>query len=516
MSKNPTARTARNAAASYLRFFVSMMVMFLLTPYIIRHVGQQEFGLWSLTFSVLGFFGLLDMGLSSSVVRYVAECRGAGDIDRRNRMVSTLSIVYLVITTVAAIAVLALSHNYTRLFSIPLEQQSRAVALLWILAARTSLFALPLSLFQGILFGEQRIALLNGIQISTTLLYGSLSWVALAHGSGLVTLAWINLGAMILEYTLYAVFAFRTVGDLRISWKLADRSLLRTVAGFSFAQSIVSVAALVRLRTDPLIVQYFLPISQVAIYAVALRIAESALLLIKQGINVLSPLMAQLHGSGDHDKIRTTMLGAGKLSFFGSTLLTVPICVFATQIVSRWVGTGFASAGPTLIVLMLSMWLVTPQLVAASVLAMTGHHKITARAEVGGMLLNLCVSIALARPLGLAGVALGTLVSTIIVDLLYIVSYACRVNGITYGTFTKKVLLAGFVPGAVQTAITLAIKLTLPALSIPVMLLGSVAGGAAALAVFYTLYLEPDEKRAVLKRLRRGKETDVTAVAVSG
>ena len=514
MSKGAKISTARNAAASYLRFFVSMMVMFLLTPYIIRHVGQQEFGLWSLTFSVLGFFGLLDMGLSSSVVRYVAECRGSGDTDRRNRMVSTLSIVYLVITSAAALALLALSHNYTRIFSIPLEQQSRAVALLWILAARTSLFALPLSLFQGILFGEQRIALLNGIQISTTLLYGISSWIGLQHGAGLVTLAWINLAAMLLEYGLYAVFAFRAVDDLKISPRLADTSLLKTVAGFSFAQSIVSVAALVRLRTDPLIVQYFLPISQVAVYAVALRIAESALLLIKQGINVLSPLMAQLHGSGDHDKIRSTMLGAGKLSFFGSTLLTVPICVFSTQIVSRWVGPGFSAAGPTLIILMLSMCFVTPQLVAASVLAMTGHHKITA--EVVGMLLNLAVSIALARPLGLAGVALGTLVATIVVDLFYIVAYACRVNSISYGTFTKRVLLAGFVPGAVQVAITLAIKLVLPATSIPVMLLGSILGGIGALLTFYLAYLEPEEKRAVMSKLQRRQKTEAPAIAVSG
>jgi O-antigen/teichoic acid export membrane protein len=502
-----TARVARNATASYLRFFVSMAVMFVLTPCIIRHVGRQDFGLWSLTFSVLGFFGLLDMGFGTGVVRYVAECKGAQDTDRRNRMVSTLAVVYLLLTLVAAGGLGLLSLVYTRLFSIPLEQQSKALALLWILAARSVLFALPLSLFQGILFGEQRIALLNTVQIVTTLLYGVMAWVALAHGAGVVTLSWLNLTAMLVEYGLYVCFALRCVPELRISLKLADRGLLRSVASFSMAQFVVSMAALVRLRTDPLIVQWFMPLSQVAVYAIALRIAESALLLIKQGINVLAPLMAQLHGAGETGKIRTALLGAGKFAFFASVVLTVPVCIFAREIVVMWVGPGFAGATPTLIVLMLSMCLITPQLVASNVLAMTGHHRLTARAEVVGMLLNLVVSVALARPLGLVGVAIGTLTSTILVDLLFIVAAACRTNNVTYGTFARRVLLAGIVPGIIQGTTTLFIKAALPPANVAALVLEALPGAIVALLLFWLMFIDPTEKERLLGRAMRSRRS---------
>jgi O-antigen/teichoic acid export membrane protein len=409
-------------------------------------------------------------------------------------MVSTLALVYLLLTLIAACGLGLLSVVYNRVFHIPAGQHGKALALLWILAARSVLFALPLSLFQGILFGEQRIALLNSVQILTTVLYGVMAWVGLAHGAGVVTLAWLNLTAMLAEYTLYLGFAFRCVSGLRISFRLADRKLLRSVASFSMAQFIVSMAALVRLRTDPLIVQWFLPLSQVAVYAVALRIAESALLLTKQGINVLAPLMAQLHGAGETDKIRTALLGAGKMAFFGSVILTAPICLFAREIVVFWVGPAFAPAAPTLIVLMISMCLIAPQLVASNVLAMTGHHRVTARAEVVGMLLNLAVSVALARPLGLVGVAIGTLTSTILIDLLYIVAAACRVNQITYGTFVRRVMLAGLVPGAAQVATTLALKTVLPPANLAALLLESVPGAVAAFALFWLAFVEPAEK----------------------
>jgi O-antigen/teichoic acid export membrane protein len=500
-----STRVARNAAASYLRFFVSMTVMFLLTPVIIRHVGKQDFALWSLTFSVLGFFGLLDMGFSAGVVRYVAECRGADDPERRNRMVSTLAVVYVLLTLVAACGLGVLSAVYTHLFKIPLEQQSKALALLWILAARSVLFALPLSLFQGILFGEQRIALLNSVQMATTLLYGVVAWIGLAQGAGLMTLAWLNLIAMLLEYGLYVCFAYRCVPDLRIAPRLADRKMLRSVASFSLAQFVVSMAALVRLRTDPLIVQWFLPLSQVAVYAIALRIAESALLLTKQGINVLSPLVAQLHGAGDTEKIRTTLLGAGKLTFCASVLLTVPICVFAHDIVVMWVGPAFAEAAPTLVVLMISMCLITPQLVASNVLAMTGHHRLTARAEIVGMLLNLIVSIALARRFGLVGVALGTLTSTVLVDLFYIVSAACRLNAIPFATFARRVLLAGVVLAVVQTAVTLALKGLHPHPGVLALTVESLCGALPTIALFWFAFLEPAEKERILGRYYRAR-----------
>lgn len=501
--RSRTAKVITNAAANYARFLVSVVVFFLLTPLIIRHVGQRDFGLLTLTSSVLAFFSLLDMGLGTSVVRYVAECSGARDIDRRNRIVSTLAVLYLALSFIAALGIGAFSTVYADLLSVPDDQRSKALALLLILAARYVVLALPLGMFQGILFGEQRIFLINTVQIVVTLLYAAAAWAALSRGGGLITLAWINLAVMLIEYSAYAVFALRRVPGLRIAWSLADRTLLREITSFSAAQLIISSAAIVRMRTDPLIVSWVLPLSQVAVYAIALRVAENALLLTKQGINVLTPLIAQLKGEGDTQKVRFLLVSVGKFSFFSAVLLTVTISTFAREIIALWVGPEFAGAAPVLVVLMTAMCLLVPQMSAASVLMMTGHHKKMAKAEVAGMCINVGVSVALSRSLGLMGIAIGTLVATILVDLFYIVGAACRLQAVSYRSYARRVFLASALPGLVQWGVSYAIKRSLPPTSFPMLALETAPGLIAALIVFWVLFVEPSEKALLTSAIAR-------------
>ena len=72
-----------NTLTNYLRFGITAVVFFLLTPYIIDRIGTEDFGLWSLVFSILGLFGLMDFGFTTGAVKYVAECKGSGDDERR-------------------------------------------------------------------------------------------------------------------------------------------------------------------------------------------------------------------------------------------------------------------------------------------------------------------------------------------------------------------------------------------------------------------------------------------------
>lgn len=500
----PVSRTALfmvNAGASYLRFAISMAVMFVMTPFIIRHLGARDFGLWSLTFAVLGFFALVDCGFATSTVKFVAECRGAGDVDRRNRLVSTLAVVYLGLAGAAALALAALSPWYGHLFGVPGDQRARALAVLWILAMRAVVFALPLGLFQGVLFGEQRLWMINAVQVVSTLGYAAAAWFALERGAGIVGLAWVNLGAMLAEYLTYTVLCFVFVPGLRVLPRLADRSHFREMASFSVSQLLVNVAALVRLRTDPIIVTLFLPLPYVAAYAVALRIAESSLLLTKQAINAMTPLVAQVCGEGDAQKVRFMLVNAARFAFGGAVILSTPVCCLARDILRLWVGPQFEVAAPTLIVLMVAMALVVPQMVAANVLVMNGHHALSARAQVWGMALNVAVSVLLVRPLGLAGVAVGTLVATVVVDLGYSVSQACLLHGVPRRVYARRVLLAGALPGLLQAVITLGLRAQWQPHHLGAVAAISAPGAVAACALFWWCFVEPSEKHLLASKL---------------
>jgi O-antigen/teichoic acid export membrane protein len=509
-----TVKFIVNAAASYLRMLVSIAAVAVLTPYMIAKIGRDDFGLWSLVISALGFLSLIDLGFGTGVVKYVAECRASGNVERRNRILSTLSAVYLAIVLISGVGIVVLSIFFNGIFAIPAAQGQKAKALLWILAVRFVLLALPLGLFRNALYGEQKVYLINLIQMVATIVYSVGSWVALFRGFGVVALAWVNLGAMVLEYSGYVWFAYSSMHGLRISRKLLDTGLLRQVASFSSAQFLINIAALILLRTDPIVVKAFLPLSAVAVYAVALKVAETAYLLTKQFTNLLGPLATELKENAEETKIRFVFVNCTKFAMAPTVMLTVAMYVLGRETLGFWAGQDFAAGGVVLMVLMTSMTFSVAELTSSAVLSMTGHHRITAGAAVAKIFLNIGLSVLLARPMGLAGIAAGTLAATVLIDLLVTVRRACELHGVTYGSYLARAFAPALLPGAAQFALTLALKRW----SAPAGLLSTlslmVPGAVLYVLLFWFFSVERSEKDLLVSKLQR-RYRPITAAGIA-
>ncbi len=497
-----TAQIALGTLTNYLRFAVTVCVFFLLTPLMIRQLGMAEFGLWALVFSVLGFFSLLDLGFGTAAVKYIAQCHGSDDVQSRDTIVSTLAAVYVCLAIVAAAGIGVLTPHFNGLFSVPADRAGRAIAVLWILAIRTVLLGLPLSLFRHILFGRQKVYLINAVQCIMTAVYGVAAWLALSRGMGIVTLAWLNLGAMLVEHVAYIALVLLT-GGVRVSVRLISGSMFRRLSSLSVFACLANVAGLILLRADPIVIKIFLSLSAVAIYAVALKMAEYAHVLVKQFISVLSPMVAQMSGRGEAEKIRFVLVNCTRFALVPAGIVAVCVYVLGKRAVVLWVGAEFAPAGTVLVILITAILLSVPQMTASTVLTMTGHHKLTGSAAVVSMAINVAASVAMVRWLGIVGVAMGTLIATVIVDVFVIVPLACRLHEVAAWSYVRRVLPAVVVPGAVHLAITATLAHFWPPVSLGVVALEVLPGTAAYLAVFWWLFVEDSEKRLLADKLIR-------------
>jgi O-antigen/teichoic acid export membrane protein len=496
-------RVAVNTLSNYARFGVSMAVWFFLTPAMVHGLGEQEYGLWSLVYSVVGFFSLLDLGMGTGVVKCVAEATGNGDAGRRNRMLSTYAAAYGGVALAAALILGVLSLVFNRVFSIPAEAHGRALAALWLIGLRAVVLAFPLSLFRGILYGQQRLVLLNALQALSLVAYGVGGLLALRYGAGVVALAAIGLASMLLEHALYAVFAWRRTPGLALSPRLVDTSLLREAVSLSVSQLLIAVSGLAMLRTDPVVIQLAIGLSAVGVYAVALKAAENGFMLVKQFVNALSPLIAQLHGGGRSERLREVLVSGTRFACVPAVLLAVGCYVLGGRALVLWVGPGFEGAGPVMSVLVTAMALAVPQMMVFSLLTYTDRHRLPARASVAAAVLNLALTLLLVRPLGLLGVALGTLLATLIVDVFWVLGSGCRELGVPYAGYLREGILPALVPGALQWAITAALVALRPPASLLEVVGYGLPGVAAYLALFWRVGLGDEERRWLLARLTR-------------
>lgn len=492
-------RVARESLTSYARYAVVIAVQIALVPFMISALGDEGYGLWTLSFSVLGFLSLADFGLTTGVVRFVAECKGSGDVDRRNRMLSTVAMIYLALAAGCVAVLAAFTPIYAGAFDIPEATRADALAVLWILAGRSVAVSLPLAVWRSAVFGDRHVALFNAIEAIGTVAWAVGAYAVLASGGGIVWVAWANLAALAIQFGSFVVAAYRLVPDLRVSWRLADRRLLGEAAAVGLSQLVVSVSALVLLRAAPMVVQLRLGLAEVALYGVALKVAENVLMLFKQGVHVLAPVAAELKGRGDEAAIRRVVLSGSRLTFAPAAIVAALGWALGGAALSHWIGPDYARGGLVLGILLTAMALLMPQTVASTVFTMTGLHRLTSYAAMASVALNLALSVALVLRVGLEGVALGTLGATLIVDVGAIAWLTRRFLRVPYGEMARRVLWPALPPAAAAFAVSAGLVALRPPGSLAEVVGYAVPGGAIAAALFWRFGADPAE-RALFRR----------------
>src|SRR5437660_11020704 len=94
MLKFEKTQILKNVGSSWSALATNVAVGIFLSPYILHRLGDSAFGIWVLIFSVTGYYGLFDLGIRSSVVRYVSKAKATNDPDYASRVVSTSLLAY--------------------------------------------------------------------------------------------------------------------------------------------------------------------------------------------------------------------------------------------------------------------------------------------------------------------------------------------------------------------------------------------------------------------------------------
>src|SRR5271165_1837036 len=89
-----------------------------LSPYILHRLGDTAFGLWVLIFSITGYYGLFDLGIRSSIVRYVSKFHGVNDRNSLAKLINTSLFSYACIGVLSLLLTLCLAPYVSTLFRV--------------------------------------------------------------------------------------------------------------------------------------------------------------------------------------------------------------------------------------------------------------------------------------------------------------------------------------------------------------------------------------------------------------
>ena len=402
--------TASGLAGRILVIIVSVISV----PLTIGYLGSERYGAWVTIVSVLTLLSITDFGLAASLTNALgkAQAENAHDVGRRY-----VSSALFMLSSIALIILIFGSAFAPRITSFLFPHLQSPLARAEIVPAMTialSIFALnlPLLIPARILAAHQESALANLWNMAGSLgnlvallgviwFRGGLPWLVFGcFGFGLLTnitcAAWL--------------FAFHKPW-LSPKFLAIDPAFAKTLFGDGWKFFVIGIGWMINWQTDNMVIAHFLGAAQVTPYAVTFSLFALATGLQTLAYPSLWPAYTEAFAQRDFEWIRQTVRSNFKFSFLSTLAVVGLLSIFAGDIIRFWAGA--VAVPPFSVIVWMALWrlMLATLLVGSCLLNATGHLKGMTIYGTITALLNLTLSILLARKYGITGVIAGTVIA---------------------------------------------------------------------------------------------------------
>jgi O-antigen/teichoic acid export membrane protein len=405
----------KNIFSNWVVYGLNIIIQFVMTPIMVHYLGIEAYGIWLLINSISGYLGLFDVGLQSTTTKYVAQYIAEKDYEKLNKFNTTTFRIFLYIAIIVFGLTVILSGIVNNIFTMPDNYKQIVPFLLLIAGSQVSILFL-FAVFTQIVSGMQRYEIHGIIGTINIVLRSFLIYFFLKKGYGLLAVALVGFGSTLFGKIPYIFIVRYLKVTVKISFHQFDRDLLKQVFNYSKISFFIMIATKLIFYTDNIIIGSMVSISGVAVYGIASSMIDYLRSFILSATNVLNPA-----ASHAHEKDRKSLSIMALITTKYTTFIIIPVFVsfiFLGKIfLHLWLGKDFEETYIILVLLSLAQLFSLPFYGIGSMLYGIARHDIIAKTMIVEGVMNLILSIILAKYLGLVGVALGTAIPSIFLNL---------------------------------------------------------------------------------------------------
>ena len=509
----------RNVASNWVGFAVNAAVTLALTPFVLRYLGPAGYGIWVLSSSVVGYYGLLDLGFRAGVTQYLTRYLATGDHVRASECISTAIAALAGLAVVMVVLSLGAAYLAPQFFDLPPSSEREAFWCI-IIVGSASAIQFALSPFSSVFAAMQRYDLANLIGVGTRLLTAGSIVLALKADWGLIGVSGATCVVSLIDYLIRWRVAMRLVPQLEVSTRLTSLARLGEIGSFGAWNFLISVNTYVYQYVPNLLIAALMPIAAVGYYALATGLSRQINAILSPIGQVMYPTAVRLHVQGDRRSLERLYQDGSRLTMLIMTPIVLIAMFWAEDFYRLWIGAKYVDGAPFgSVALVFQILLISTATsfsnIAGQVLMGAGHVRLVASALMCGSVLALSLSLALVGRYGIAGVAVATVIASVVVDLIAMPLLLQRVLGLKVEEFFRHVYARPLAAAVLQAALIGCIRLMGEAGTwADLVVQGMVAGGGSAIIVMYIGITASERQRFVVEPVRRlwrraGKATEL-------
>ncbi|KAA5548782.1 oligosaccharide flippase family protein [Adhaeribacter rhizoryzae] len=409
------------SVSSQLFMVISMLLGMVTTPFILKFLDKEEYGLSTILFQIVGYLSMFDFGLGSAVARYLATSRGEDEATQTsvNRIISTSFFTYSILGILVIVAGISLSPFLPQFFEMNARLSDVAVSIAFTLSIFIGL-QFPLKVFSSIFYAHQRQLLSNTTGFIIGLLNLILPVIFLYFEQGLWSFVYTNIISTVISIVVTFYLLRKYYGYLRIRPKYFDKELLGQMFSFGFFLFLNAIAVQIIFFTDRFFIGSFVSLTTVTIYYLTAKIPEICMNLVFKITDNAYPAMVEIVSKEGGDKFKQVH----------QKLLLITVCCIISAFwlvlildhwfIKLWVGES-NFAGYTVLVLTLVL-MVTHSIQHVSAVCLNGAglvkgFSVVSIIEAG---VNLGLTIFLGKQFGIIGILVATIIAGFCTSMWFI------------------------------------------------------------------------------------------------
>ena len=432
-----------NALSNWAALGVSLVVGLLLTPYIIACLGTAQYGIWMLIGSLIGYYGLLDLGVSSAIVRYVARYAGQREYRKLNEAVSTSLALFCLLGFIVVALSIFWAEPLARFFHITAENYISFTRVIWLLGITAGLM-FPKNVLSAIIIAHERFVLANLIRITSIILRGCFTFLVLYKGGGLVAIGWVNAGLSIFALLANMVVVNACFKHIDFSLKLVNKSVLLMLLSFGFFTTIRQVGGLLRTNMDAAVIGRYIDIEAIGVYSIAALLFGYLMRIVISVSGTTQPKLASIAGYKQKQLFMDSVLRYSVIVSNLSAGLGLVAFLLVGDFLKLWIPENFKDVYAAKVAFYILLVGLVPHLmtnVSVNALEAVNKHRYYAYQTIAEGVVNLMLSILLVGPYGICGVAMGTTIPILITKCIVQPIYCCNIIGVKWSKYMLEILL---------------------------------------------------------------------------
>jgi len=420
MKKSNSHIVLRNTLYNFIRQFWILCLGIITTPYIIKKLGTDIYGILSIVSVVIGYFGILGFGLSDALIKYISEYSAKKNYELVGMAIGSGLFIYSLMGFLGSVLIFSFTRLLvTKVLHIPGHLMSLSYFVFYI-CALIFLIDMPAVVFGVIPAALQRFDIVNKMSI----LIGTTRTIAtiflLYIGLFLKEIVIINLCMSLIAILAYLAIARRLLPGLKFRF-IFNANMFIKLSRFGVFNLLTQIACQVVFQIDKLLIGIFLSLSSITYYMIPYNLSISLMAVTSNLQNAIFPLVSGLTDTDNHSFFKKLYIQSIKFN----SLIAIPIAtclfIFAKPILLFWMGKDFVSNSTAVLkILSVSYLIATFSGIPSAILYGIGRPDITTIFAWISAVISLSCALLLIPHYGIKGPALALFINVLLTVPLFI------------------------------------------------------------------------------------------------